>query len=367
MEKKSVDPNTFLKIIRKPSSSQLPQGKENKKTQSQIPTPPTIKQSSSRRRREWKCPDFYVKQAANIGTLLPTVSDFYDPTLDDLTRLTALNKHNSLQIKIEELSKLFAFLEHFCFLSKRNLGDSTKKIPSLLDAKKIGFIFGIKNEIVSLLYDYWLSKRTQNGNPLIRKYRKKPAQDDMSFYTTFRPRVTGRRTSTRSSSRNPKNDLSVFKMLKRLKKDFSSFSDLLSSVRKREELKREQMLFDSLIFDKKMALNCFDLKDEDLSSFYSKPSLPYEQFFKFSKFPEATASFNEHYPIDVYSYFLEQRASRKNVTKVIEDDDKEVMDEIIPVNYSKSVVFRVDSKGELCFDVFFNSEKNFFGYELLVK
>ncbi|MES1919388.1 Glycosyltransferase 64 protein C4 [Bonamia ostreae] len=300
MENKVVE-NTVLTIVRLKPKKIPPQKNNDEKSQIDVKdnkTKETVKESipiplaqikkRTRAKRSWQCPKFYIKNSLASGSSLPTIMDFYDMSSDDLEWLKSVRTRNKdLKLDKIQMSKLIEYFEHFYRIDDSIPNESKSEILSLSKAKKIGFIFGIKNEIVSVIYDYWQKKLLK---PLIRCYIKRPEQDDPSIYTSFRPRKISRRASTRSSNRTFRNDREILVKVKILKKDLTHLLKLLSLVRLREEKKLEQMLYDALIFDRKLLITKYGnelyrkiTKNENFLNEKSilKPVLPYEAFFSF--------------------------------------------------------------------------------------
>lgn len=95
----------------------------NKDPPPKIPTPFSASRIPKNDRKRWKCPSFYIKHCLNTGSLLPAITDFYDPTHDDRSWVEALEKRTEQShINLNDISNLVECFEHFSFLSEKHFG-----------------------------------------------------------------------------------------------------------------------------------------------------------------------------------------------------------------------------------------------------
>jgi enhancer of polycomb-like protein len=127
------------------------------------------------------------------------------------------------------------------------------------------------------IYSHWKNQRLLKGNrPLIPslKFETNLETDDSDPYVCFRRREVRQVRKTRGR------DAQVTEKLKKLRKELEEARFLMTQVRRRELLKRDQLAMDKQIFEQRLAVK--DLKrklsikgdDEELLVNQKVPHLP---------------------------------------------------------------------------------------------
>ena len=129
--------------------------------------------------------------------------------------------------------------------------NSTTYAVTLKDAK---FFLKEDDDLILLVYDYWLNKRLSLGQqglvPVVRTVNTSLGPNP---YVCFR-----RRTEKMMTRKNRKNEEASYESMIKLRRDLTKAVTLLEMVKRREKTKKEKLNLTLDIFDKRFALGDFN-------------------------------------------------------------------------------------------------------------
>lgn len=197
---------------------------------------------------KYSLPKYYVKLVTKTGSgMLSDKFDFYDALREDVDWLQQFNlKVKGPELSLDQFEKIIEVYEKAAYV--RNFEYNVKYTMPMKQAVLIlEEASGISNkEWAEAVYTYWSDKRIQFKRALMRSCEQLPDVDDPSPHVAFRPRVIGRRSSTR----NPrKNDVQAFQKLRRLGRDFERSRQIAEEVITRESMKLDDTLLGVEILD----------------------------------------------------------------------------------------------------------------------
>jgi len=128
---------------------------------------------------------------------------------------------------------------------------------SVVTLKEARLILKEDDDLILIVYDYWLNKRLEAGTSLVPKIRTQPLanQTGHSPYVAFR-----RRTEKMQTRRNMKNVESSYEAMLKLRRDLSRAVTMLEMVKRREKTKKEKLNLTLDIFDKRFQMSDWDGK-----------------------------------------------------------------------------------------------------------
>ncbi|GAB6032370.1 Enhancer of polycomb 2, variant 2 [Chamberlinius hualienensis] len=128
---------------------------------------------------------------------------------------------------------------------------SGQQVVTLQEAKTL---LKQDHDIVTAVYDYWLTKRLKMGLPLIPtvKTEKRDGSSNNNPYVAFR-----RRTEKMQTRKNRKNDEASYEKMLKLRRDLSRAVVLLDMIQKRELAKKELVQLGINLWEKRYKLGDF--------------------------------------------------------------------------------------------------------------
>ena len=128
---------------------------------------------------------------------------------------------------------------------------------SVVTLKEARLILKEDDDLILIVYDYWLNKRLEAGTSLVPRIRTQPLvnQAGHSPYVAFR-----RRTEKMQTRRNMKNVESSYEAMLKLRRDISRAVTMLEMVKRREKTKKEKLNLTLDIFDKRYQMSDWDGK-----------------------------------------------------------------------------------------------------------
>ena len=149
--------------------------------------------------------------------------------------------------------------------SKRNLDVTEIVLEDIMDKleknsttyavtlKEAKFFLNEDDDLILLVYDYWLNKRLSLGQQgLVPAVRTVNTSQTHNPYVCFR-----RRTEKMMTRRNRKNEEASYESMIKLRRDLAKAVTLLEMVKRREKTKKEKLNLTLDIFDKRYALGDF--------------------------------------------------------------------------------------------------------------
>ncbi|KAF1915526.1 enhancer of polycomb-like-domain-containing protein [Ampelomyces quisqualis] len=238
------------------SAAQAAQGSTGGKiAQLYIPTPDAV---ASKLQYE----DVYPKQFRQPATYIrfsSTVEDTsgcpYCMTSDDVAFLKSFNQaqSNKSHCSEDEFEEVISFFEEKT--QDRQPYADVDNSPVLgyeeLEAEFDETISESARRFAKDIYSHWKNQRLLKGNrPLLPalKFEKNLETDDADPYVCFRRREVRQVRKTRGR------DAQVTEKIKKLRKDLEEARVLMSQVKRRENLQREQLHWDKTIFEQRMAV-----------------------------------------------------------------------------------------------------------------
>jgi len=106
---------------------------------------------------------------------------------------------------------------------------------------------------ITMIYDYWIQKRSKLRKPLLRKFWPLTASHDTNPHLVFRPREKGKYRLRKKRQ----NDIETLRKMKQLRCDFDKVRVLLDLIRSREQLNRTMFDLRTEWFDQRM----YDMTD----------------------------------------------------------------------------------------------------------
>ena len=167
------------------------------------------------------------------------ISVNYDLDEEDAEFIANYNKAASKKITEDHFETLVDQLEK---LSKISDG-----LASLQDVQQS--LTGALAEAASALYEYWKDRRIRRAAPLmptIRTYSSK--LNDQDPYICFRRRDSKFNRKTRRSEQQ------CLERMQRLREDFERVENLLGMLLKRDKFKRDLLLMEQRVFEKKLVV-----------------------------------------------------------------------------------------------------------------
>jgi len=128
--------------------------------------------------------------------------------------------------------------------------NSTINAVTLKEAK---LILKEDDDLILLVYDYWLNKRLSTHQGLVPNVKTVNNSLSHNPYVCFR-----RRTEKMQTRKNRKNEESSYESMLKLRRDLTKVVTLLEMVKRREKTKKERLNLTLDVFDKRYALNDFD-------------------------------------------------------------------------------------------------------------
>ena len=129
--------------------------------------------------------------------------------------------------------------------------NSTTYAVTLKEAK---FFLKEDDDLILLVYDYWLNKRLSLGQQgLVPSVRTVNTSLGPNPYVCFR-----RRTEKMMTRKNRKNEEASYESMIKLRRDLTKAVTLLEMVKRREKTKKEKLNLTLDIFDKRYALGDFN-------------------------------------------------------------------------------------------------------------
>jgi len=133
--------------------------------------------------------------------------------------------------------------------------NSSHSVLTLNEAKSL---LHQDDDLILLVYDYWLNKRweCQHGLiPALKTSSSGPPGTKPNPYVCFR-----RRTEKMQTRKNRKNDELSYELMLKLRRDLNRAVTLLELVKKREKTKKEKLNLTLDVFDKRFHMKDFDGK-----------------------------------------------------------------------------------------------------------
>ncbi|KNC51288.1 uncharacterized protein AMSG_07295 [Thecamonas trahens ATCC 50062] len=168
----------------------------------------------------FELPDTYLRLTVPAWND-PDCGVLYDMDADDLEWLNAHNAKNR-RISEDDFEALIDRLEKATNFNVVPVELSAITLPPTV-SEKTG----------SIIREYWMAKRVRLDKPLLRPFWPPPDHDNSDPHLAFRP------LSRTYSRRKKPNDMTSYKKLCQLKKEFETVMELLQEVFTREETKRD--------------------------------------------------------------------------------------------------------------------------------
>ena len=134
--------------------------------------------------------------------------------------------------------------------------NSEQNVVTLKEAR---LILKEDDDLILVVYDYWLNKRLEAGAGLIPRLKTQPLAltpaSAHSPYVAFR-----RRTEKMQTRRNMKNVEASYEAMLKLRRDLSRAVTMLEMVKRREKTKKEKLNLTLDVFDKRYQMNDFEGK-----------------------------------------------------------------------------------------------------------
>ncbi|KAL5121665.1 Enhancer of polycomb-like protein 1 [Pleosporales sp. CAS-2024a] len=224
-----------------------------------IPTPEAV---ASKLQYDHLYPKVFRQPATYIrfsSTVEDTSGCPYCMTKEDVIFLSSFNQKQSkkLHCSHDEFEEIMNFFEEKTQEKQPYADvDNTPVLPyEDLETDFDDTVSESARRFAKEVYAHWKSRREENGNrPLLPslKFEKNLDTDDADPYVCFRRREVRQVRKTRGR------DAQVTEKLKKLRKDLEEARALMSQVRRRELLQREQLQIDKTIFEQRAAVK--DLK-----------------------------------------------------------------------------------------------------------
>ena len=128
--------------------------------------------------------------------------------------------------------------------------NSTTNAVTIKEAK---LILKEDDDLILLVYDYWLNKRLSHQQGLVPVVRTVNTSQVHNPYICFR-----RRTEKMQTRKNRKNEEASYESMLKLRRDLTKAVTLLQLVKRREKTKKEKLNLTLDIFDKRYALGDFN-------------------------------------------------------------------------------------------------------------
>jgi enhancer of polycomb-like protein len=106
---------------------------------------------------------------------------------------------------------------------------------------------------ITVIYDYWIQKRSKLRKPLLRKFWPCTASHDTNPHLVFRPREKGKYKLRKKRQ----NDMDTLRKMKQLRSDFDKVRVLLELIRSREQLNSTMFDLRTEWFDQRL----YDMTD----------------------------------------------------------------------------------------------------------
>jgi len=138
--------------------------------------------------------------------------------------------------------------------------NSSQNVVSLKEAK---FILKEDDDLILIVYDYWLNKRLAVRHSLMPgiKTMNMSGNQPNSPYIAFR-----RRTEKMQTRKNRKNEEASYEAMLKLRRDLSRAVTLLEMVKRREKTKKEKLNLILDVFDKRYSLKDYEGKLVDYAN-----------------------------------------------------------------------------------------------------
>ena len=155
----------------------------------------------------------------------------------------------------EELKNKLKFeVTQLCFenMIDRLEKNSTTNAVTIKEAKHI---LKEDDDLILLVYDYWLNKRLTNQQGLVPSVKSVNVSQGHNPYVCFR-----RRTEKMQTRKNRKNEEASYESMLKLRRDLTKVVTLLEMVKRREKTKKEKLNLTIDILDKRYSMKDFDGK-----------------------------------------------------------------------------------------------------------
>ena len=129
---------------------------------------------------------------------------------------------------------------------------------SVVTLKEARLILKEDDDLILIVYDYWLNKRLEAGQQLVARIRTQPAAvapAGLSPYVAFR-----RRTEKMQTRRNMKNVEASYEAMLKLRRDLARAVTMLEMVKRREKTKKEKLNLTLDVFDKRFQMGDWEGK-----------------------------------------------------------------------------------------------------------
>ena len=136
--------------------------------------------------------------------------------------------------------------------------NSTTNAVTIKEAK---LILKEDDDLILLVYDYWLNKRLSHQQGLVPVVRTVNTSQVHNPYICFR-----RRTEKMQTRKNRKNEEASYESMLKLRRDLTKAVTLLQLVKRREKTKKEKLNLTLDIFDKRYAMKDFDGRQLDAAT-----------------------------------------------------------------------------------------------------
>jgi len=138
--------------------------------------------------------------------------------------------------------------------------NSTQNVVTLKEAK---LILKEDDDLILVVYDYWLNKRLAVQQSLMPGIRTVNSSNNQTHnpYIAFR-----RRTEKMQTRKNRKNEEASYEAMLKLRRDLSRAVTLLEMVKRREKTKKEKLNLTLEVFDKRYEMKDFDGKLVDYAN-----------------------------------------------------------------------------------------------------
>ncbi|KAL8555000.1 hypothetical protein ACS0TY_002981 [Phlomoides rotata] len=215
-----------------------------KKVASEIPIPEFVVVDTYERdySRTFMQPTSYLRARgarAEIGEFVE-----YDLDNEDEDWLQDFNKERNT-LAAEKLETFIFKLEVLDHKARERAGfiASTlgSPIPVLLTfdaAVEALQAYSINYGVFLSIYNYWKQKRERCQKPILRRLQPPPPVNDTNPYNVFRPREKAHRLHTRRMQRR-ENNVQSFEKLRQVRRNLDQAKNILETLIKREEKKRE--------------------------------------------------------------------------------------------------------------------------------
>ena len=132
--------------------------------------------------------------------------------------------------------------------------NSSQNVVTLKEAR---LILKEDDDLILVVYDYWLNKRLEAGSNLMPRLKTQgmTSTGGQSPYVAFR-----RRTEKMQTRRNMKNVEASYEAMLKLRRDLSRAVTMLEMVKRREKTKKEKLNLTLDVFDKRYQMNDWDGK-----------------------------------------------------------------------------------------------------------